>query len=150
LILKGASSQTANLLELQNSSGGIVASIDANGRPTFEDTVVALKYSGAIRSGWHYGTGGFFANEAYGYFFSPNAGINYPDAGLIRGGAAGVIQPASNESGAAGAFALLEMAAAPAGQANKVILYAEDNGSGKTRLMVKFGTGAAQQIAIEA
>jgi hypothetical protein len=37
--------------------------------------------------------------------------------------------------------------AAPA--ANGYRIYAEDNGSGKTRLMVKFATGPAQQIAIE-
>lgn len=37
--------------------------------------------------------------------------------------------------------------AAPA--ANKVRIYAEDNGSGKTRLMAIFASGAAQQIAIE-
>jgi len=37
--------------------------------------------------------------------------------------------------------------AAPA--ANGFVIYAIDNGSGKTRLMVKFATGAAQQLAIE-
>jgi hypothetical protein len=37
--------------------------------------------------------------------------------------------------------------AAPA--ANRVRIYAEDNGSGKTRLMALFATGAAVQIAIE-
>ena len=37
--------------------------------------------------------------------------------------------------------------AAPA--ANGYKIYAEDNGAGKTRLMVLFATGAAQQIAIE-
>jgi hypothetical protein len=38
---------------------------------------------------------------------------------------------------------------APAGIANNAIIFAEDDGAGKTRLMVQFGTGAAQQIAIE-
>lgn len=33
--------------------------------------------------------------------------------------------------------------------AGEYVIYAEDNGSGKMRLMVKFPTGAAQQIAIE-
>lgn len=42
-----------------------------------------------------------------------------------------------------------EMGSAPSGVANKAILFAEDNGAGKTRLMVQFGTGAAQQVAIE-
>lgn len=38
---------------------------------------------------------------------------------------------------------------APVGAANHSRIYTEDNGSGKTRLMVIFGSGAAQQIAIE-
>jgi hypothetical protein len=37
--------------------------------------------------------------------------------------------------------------AAPA--ANGFRIFAEDNGAGKTRLMVQFATGAAQQLAIE-
>lgn len=37
--------------------------------------------------------------------------------------------------------------AAPA--ANQVVIYSDDNGAGKTRLMARFPTGAAQQIAIE-
>jgi hypothetical protein len=44
---------------------------------------------------------------------------------------------------------LTEMTAPAAPAANKVRIYAEDNGSGKTRLMALFATGAAQQIAIE-
>jgi hypothetical protein len=42
-----------------------------------------------------------------------------------------------------------EMTAPDAPAANGFRIYAEDNGSGKTRLMVKFATGAAQQLAIE-
>ena len=42
-----------------------------------------------------------------------------------------------------------EMTAPAAPAANGVRIYAEDNGSGKTRLMAKFATGAAVQIAIE-
>ena len=37
--------------------------------------------------------------------------------------------------------------AAPA--ANKVRIYAQDDGTGKTQLMAKFATGAAQQLAIQ-
>jgi hypothetical protein len=44
-------------------------------------------------------------------------------------------------------FAETTAPAAPA--ANSVRIYAEDNGSGKTRLMALFPTGVAQQIAIE-
>jgi hypothetical protein len=44
---------------------------------------------------------------------------------------------------------LIEMTAPSAPSANRVRFYAEDNGSGKTRLMALFATGAAQQVAIE-
>jgi hypothetical protein len=42
-----------------------------------------------------------------------------------------------------------EMTAPAAPAANGYRIYAEDNGAGKTRLMVLFATGAAQQIAIQ-
>lgn len=42
-----------------------------------------------------------------------------------------------------------EVTAPSAPAANRVVIYAEDNGGGKTRLMARFATGAAQQIAIE-
>lgn len=42
-----------------------------------------------------------------------------------------------------------EMAAPAAPAANKGRLYFDDNGSGKTRLMCVFNTGAAQQVAIQ-
>lgn len=38
---------------------------------------------------------------------------------------------------------------APAGTANSVRLFCQDNGAGKSQLMCIFGSGAAQQIAIE-
>jgi hypothetical protein len=42
-----------------------------------------------------------------------------------------------------------EIAAPPAPAANTARVYADDNGAGKTRLMVRFPTGAVQQLAIE-
>ncbi len=44
---------------------------------------------------------------------------------------------------------LTEMAAPGAGAANTARIFAQDNGGGKTQLMVIFNTGAAQQIAIQ-
>lgn len=45
---------------------------------------------------------------------------------------------------------MTEQGSAPsAPAANGGVLYLEDNGGGKTRLMIKFNTGAAQQIAIQ-
>ena len=49
----------------------------------------------------------------------------------------------------AGYYEGTEMTAPAAPAADKGRLYFEDNGSGKTRLMVIFNTGAAQQIAIQ-
>lgn len=49
----------------------------------------------------------------------------------------------------AGHMQMTEITAPAAGAANTVRLYAEDNGSGKTRLMALFASGAAQQVAIE-
>ena len=46
-------------------------------------------------------------------------------------------------------YSQLNEMTAPSGVANKATMYAEDNGAGKTKLMVIFGSGAAQQIAIE-
>ena len=48
-----------------------------------------------------------------------------------------------------GTIDFIEQSSPPSGQANLAKIFAEDNGSGKTRLMVQFGSGAAQQIAIE-
>lgn len=48
-----------------------------------------------------------------------------------------------------GAIFGTETTGASAPPANGYILYADDNGSGKTRLMVRFQSGTAQQIAIE-
>lgn len=49
-----------------------------------------------------------------------------------------------------GNLALIEHATGPSGTANVAKIFAIDNGAGKTRLMVQFGTGTPIQIAIEA
>lgn len=79
--------------------------------------------------------------------------LNSP-AGTIRlrigGGIHVTIAPNSMTLNAEMFLAGAEVSSAPAAPAaNGWRMYAEDNGSGKTRLMVKFATGAAQQIAIE-
>lgn len=57
---------------------------------------------------------------------------------------------AGNDSFLGGALTLAEMSAPGAPTANSLVIYAVDNGAGKTQLMVRFPSGAAQQIAIEA
>jgi hypothetical protein len=48
-----------------------------------------------------------------------------------------------------GTVGLIEQGSAPAGVANTAIIFAVDDGSGKTKWMVQFPTGAAQQLSIE-
>lgn len=48
-----------------------------------------------------------------------------------------------------GAVRLVEQSEPAAPAANSVVLYAQDNGAGKTQLMAKFSSGAAQQVAIQ-
>ncbi|WP_457798072.1 hypothetical protein [Methylocystis sp. S23] len=50
---------------------------------------------------------------------------------------------------AQGVVELVEISAPSTPAANRMRLWVEDNGSGKTRLMAQFATGAAQQITIE-
>lgn len=69
------------------------------------------------------------------------------DTGLSR--AAAAIVGVTNGSTGGGSIEMQEVTAPAAPAANRVRIYAEDNGSGKTRLMALFNTGAAVQIAIE-
>lgn len=79
--------------------------------------------------------------------------FNNPDVALKRY-APGVLTIMNGLEGGAGnnggaSLECIEQAAPSAPSTDRVRIYAEDNGAGKTRLMAKFATGAAQQIAIE-
>jgi hypothetical protein len=63
--------------------------------------------------------------------------------------AAGVTRVTGSSETIGGSLEFIEQTAPAAPATNGVRIYAEDNGSGKTRLMALFATGAAQQIAIE-
>lgn len=52
-------------------------------------------------------------------------------------------------TGANGYAMFKEITILPSGVAGRGQVYTKDNGAGKTQLMVQFGSGAAQQIAIE-
>ena len=70
---------------------------------------------------------------------------------IDENGKAGIAtqSPSSRLDLSDGALTMKEMTAPSAPASNECVIYAEDNGSGKTRLMVRFPTGSAQQIAIE-
>jgi len=76
-----------------------------------------------------------------------NVNSGFDDLGLSRS-AAGILVLTNGSTGG-GSLELREQTAPAAPAANNVRIYAEDNGSGKTRLMALFNTGAAVQIAIE-
>lgn len=61
----------------------------------------------------------------------------------------GLYVGATNVDPVAGTIQLAEVSAPSAPAANNVIIYAVDNGSGKTQLMALFSSGAAQQLAIQ-
>jgi hypothetical protein len=70
----------------------------------------------------------------------------------VRADGANGFQALAGPISAVGAGARLELAevtAPTAPTADRVRIYAEDNGAGKTRIMARFATGAAVQIAIE-
>ena len=69
------------------------------------------------------------------------------DTGLKRSAAA--IVGITDGSTGGGSLEMQEVTAPAAPATNNVRIYAEDNGSSKTRLMARFATGAAVQIAIE-
>jgi hypothetical protein len=91
---------------------------------------LSLRESGKF--GW---TAGSTSNDAL------TTALSRPSAGVVR------FEGASSSAGSA--IELIEMTAPAVPAVNMVRIYAEDNGSGKTRLMARFATGAAVQIAIE-
>jgi hypothetical protein len=146
-ILRVAPSGTAvnAYLELYTNS-----TWDVTGRVQLQATPGAIKIGG-MSGGANFGFQLVSGGSEYTYFY-PGASRFY---GALLVGA-----NAAPESGYAlelrddfllGPYfqELREMTAPDAPAANGVRLYAEDNGSGKTRLMARFATGAAQQLAIE-
>ena len=94
---------------------------------------------------------------AAGSAASPAIKLGVSTAGLFTDGSNGIMARGSAEiarwSGGGitlnGLPVIYKEQTAPTGTANQAKVYAQDNGGGKTQLMVIFGTGAAQQIAIE-
>jgi hypothetical protein len=86
------------------------------------------------------GTWEFAASYASGGAFHPMSWIVY---------GAEAMRLSSTGLAVTGVIEGAEQTAPAAPAANGYRIYAEDNGAGKTRLMVKFATGAAQQLALE-
>ncbi len=112
-----------------NIAGTVVASIEAVG----SGTGIAI---------YPAGTSGLNVSSSTGIIQ-----IN-GDTTLARA-AAGIMHLGATSTSNGAALQFVEQTAPAAPSANYVRVYAQDNGAGKTQLMALFGSGAAQQIAIE-
>lgn len=132
LTVQGAASQTDNLQEWQDNAGPVLAAVTAAGKLAFG----ASGDTNLWRSG---------ANT-----FASDSHITTTKSMVATEGLTTYSPIVLAGTGGAGTIVGTEQSSPPAApSANGFTLYAEDNGSGKTRLMVLFASGAAQQIAIQ-
>ena len=122
------------------SAGALGVSASINCSSEIRSAVTVADYAGFVVAG----TGGNYqagvnGADAVVFTSSGNLKLQYNASGTATGGYTFI-------GNALGGF---EQTAPPAPAANGYYIYAEDNGAGKTRLMVRFATGASQQIAIE-
>lgn len=149
------------------SPGGSTTQVQYNSSGSFAGNAGFTVDTGGgrvVTTGWYWDTnvGYYLADGVNGFWtsaglrtissgrFSWASGANAnsgQDTSLVRV-AAGIVGVRDGSTGG-GAVSLIEQTAPSAPAANGVYIYAEDNGSGKTRLMALFASGAAQQIAIE-
>ena len=138
---KGTAGGTARSLEFQ-TDGVTRLSISDTGVPNFTSGTVNFGNLSAR----------LFTNAGSYISFEINNGnpipYGYRDALFFRD-AAGVTGVRGANSTTGGALSFIEQTAPTAPATNGVRIYAEDNGSGKTRLMARFGSGDPVQIAIE-
>lgn len=91
---------------------------------------------------------GVVSGTQIGFFASATDPVTGTMDSAFARTAAGIIKVTNGSTGG-GSLHFQEQTAPSAPAANNVYLYAQDNGAGKTQLMARFATGAAQQIAIE-
>lgn len=140
------------------ASQGSSVTIDDSGNMT----VPGLVNTGTVRSdggvvSFNLGTSPVAGIRSYGLVCRSTSGVGWctsstsivgtVDTALKRAEAKG-LQPTDASTGN-GWFCLGEVSSAPSGTSNVAKLYAIDNGSGKTQLVVIFGSGAAQVLATE-
>ena len=125
---------------IENTGMKLFNTLDTNGQNITNTGSLLFSSSGTISGssvGWSSLAGSMYGNVQTGdsYFLRVN----------------GTVQVDIDEDGIDIRTGWLELRerTAPVGASDRVRIYAEDNGAGKTRLMAIFPTGAAQQIAIQ-
>jgi hypothetical protein len=146
-----------NVTATASAAGSLLMDLQAGGTSQFwvrKDGVVASRNILAIND--NAGSGWVWAQQGTAQFFQSGGKITWSDGDALGGTAditlaraAANILGVTNYYSGGGAVQLTEMTAPSAGASNTARIYCEDNGAGKTRLMVQFASGAAQQIAIE-
>ena len=88
---------------------------------------------------------------ASGFGFNATTGQSAPDIAInsLAAGVMTVTNGAVAASAGGGALEFIEQTAPSAAPTDRVRIYAQDNGSGKTQLMALFSSGAAVQLAIQ-
>ena len=153
-----AGAATANLI-VQNTSTQNFAHVSlgfrscASAAPTIGyNGIISLDGAGRFNFGGDGGNSNSLSVTNVAGSGASGAGVTLTGGGNVTALGTLAITGASTLTGAvttANFIAGVEMTAPSAPAANGYRIYAEDNGSGKTRLMVRFATGVAQQIAIE-
>lgn len=145
----GGASGTTNLLSV-GKNGEVVAPIF----DTYEGSNIVVRISGGNADSLRFGSG-----EVAGWSSAESATGAVSDFGVCRlsAGLGGIGN--GSQASFAGSLKLtntqnvgyveVDEMTAPAGAANSARLFTQDNGAGKTQLMVIFGSGAAIQLAIE-
>lgn len=134
-----AAAQTANALTVKNSGGTTIFAVSAAGSITSLPSDAVLQMAGV----------NVLEHNSGGGWFGINSGAV---ASQTRIYGTTVYLGSSLKTfvtGSTGFITMTEGTAPSAPSANEGILYLDDSGGGKTRLMIRFNTGAAQQIAIE-
>lgn len=141
------------------SSGGGGGSVDSNNFATTNslraaDSARGLKAISGVSTRIPFYSGGYLTSDAALVF---NSGLGRVTSTQFLGDvfcnnisavSGGLISSGANVAIDRNYLRIRETAGAPSGIATYAYLFA-DNSGGKTKLMVQFGTGAAQQIAIE-
>ena len=131
------------------AGGGNVA-VSASGiaiAPNYDSTSLTFTNVGEIYALYDAGFGGtLYLRAGYNRSKESNVLLEAYSGTTVKSslelGANGIIS-------AVGALGMIEVTAPSAPASNGAYLYLDDNGSGKTRLMVRFSSGSAVQLAIQ-
>jgi len=168
-VVRMAASQTANAFEVQTSASAEQFGIREDGAirlrdggnahpPTIKGANSGFGGAGAIYFGgrtaretavgmsWTGNTGGVHVNSGGGFIFAATTDALSAQTAALTRVANGIVGVRGSSSGVGGTLSLIEQTAPAAPAANGAYIYADDNG-GSTRLMVRFATGSAYQIA---